>query len=156
MVANGVLKLAFDRCQVFFDLRIDEQHPCTAVIHDVADLFLVETKVDRHRDAAMSWHSQKQVLEAGSVVRHNRYSFTESNTEFVEACSELATSFGDLTKGQRRPRIGWLVRFIDDRDAIRIVELGTIDEGLDREWRAHRWLPLVLVCFAIQTSPEQS
>ena len=81
------------------------------------------------------------MLQPRRIVRDDGHSVAESNAEPIESGRHLSSSLGDLAKGQRRPGIGWLIWLIDDGNAVWIVELGPIDESLDREWRAH-WFPL--------------
>ena len=111
------------------------------MLDDVANFFPVEPEVDGYGDTAMCRHGQELVLEPGRVVGDDGDAFAEADSHLIHPRRELSPFASDVGERQVRPRIGRLVRFIDDGNPVGIAEFGAVHEGLDGQRRTHVGLP---------------
>ncbi len=129
--------LALDLGQRIVELRVDEQQARPAVLDDVADLVGDEAEIDRHEDAAGPRHAEQRSDQPSGVVADDRDSLSNPDLDLVEAGGHRTGPCGDIPIGQRAPRLGRLQWLVDDADAIRVEQLGSVDEVVDEKRHEH-------------------
>ena len=107
------------------------------MLDDVGDLVGVEPEVHRHEDAAGAAHAEEAGEQAGGVLADDGHPLALGDAELVERRGLCTGAFGDLPVGERAPRGGGLVGFVDHADAVRIHELGPAQVVGDRQRNLH-------------------
>ena len=118
-------------------LGVDEQQPGTRVLDDVAHLLGGEAEVDRHEDASRPRHAVHRGHQPGRVVADDRHPLADPDAELVQPGGHRPRPLGHLPVRERVPRLGGLVRLVDDPDAIGVQQLGAVDEVVDGEGHLH-------------------
>jgi hypothetical protein len=70
-------------------------------------------------------------------VRDDRHPFADPDAEGVEVGGLVAGPAGELRAGDRAPRLGRLVRFVDDGDAVGKNQLGPVEKIDDAQVNLH-------------------
>src|SRR5205807_186870 len=76
--------LYFDAGERAGKLRVDQQKRRAGVLSDIADLVVVQTKVDRHKDAAEAADAKERGKESGAVLADNSDALALGNADLVE------------------------------------------------------------------------
>ena len=134
--------LALDVGERLGEFGIDEQHPRAGVLDDVADLLGDEPEVDRHEHAARTRHAEQRGEQAGRVLADHRHPFAGADAERVEPGRHRPGPRGHLAIRDRSPRLGRLIRLVDDRRPIGIDQFGAAEEVVDGERNLHGREPI--------------
>ena len=123
-------------------LRVVQQDRGAAMLDDVGHLDGAQAEVDRHVDAPPPGHPEEAAGQAGGVVRDDRHPFADPDAEGVEVGGLVAGPASELRSGDRSPRLGRLVRFVDDGDAVGKNQLGPVEKIDDAQVNLHVHAPL--------------
>ena len=112
------------------------------MLDDVGHLVGVEPEVHGHEDAPGAAHAVEAGEQAGRVLADDGHPLALGDAERVERGGLRTGAFGDLPVGERPPRGGGLVGFVDHADAVRVHQLGPAQVVGDRQRNLHDDSPL--------------
>ncbi len=137
VLAEHELVFAVHRREGIFELGIDEQHRCPAVLDDVVDLFDLKPEVDRYEHSPEATDPEEAHEQSGRVLRHDGDPLTLGEAQGVEPSGLGSRPGMHLLVGQRTQRRRGLVRLVDEPHAVAVDHRGTLQEVTNGQRYAH-------------------